>query len=270
VLISTPTFCQSYLRSCEPDQFASIRHAVLGAERLPATLAAAFKEKFGVTLMEGYGCTEMGPVVAVNIMDVAHRTVRQTGHKPGTVGHPIPGVVAKVVDVDSGELLPPDRSGLLLVKGPGRMLGYLGNPEKTAEVLRDGWYVTGDIAALDDDGFIRITDRLARFSKIGGEMVPHARVEELLAALPGIDACVVTAVPDAQKGERLAALYVSYSGAAPDALWQALSACKLPRLWLPKAQNLYCVESLPTLATGKIDLRRAKQLAQELTTGADI
>jgi acyl-[acyl-carrier-protein]-phospholipid O-acyltransferase/long-chain-fatty-acid--[acyl-carrier-protein] ligase len=264
VLISTPTFCQSYLRSCEPSQLASLRYAVVGAERLPASLADAFQEKFGVTLMEGYGATEMGPVVAVNTSNVAHGPVRQTGHKPGTVGHPIPGVVAKVVDLDTGDVLPPDREGLLLVKGPSRMLGYLGDPERTAEVLRDGWYVTGDIAALDDDGFIRITDRLARFSKIGGEMVPHAKVEELLCALPGIDSCVVTAVPDAQKGERLVGLYTSGNGAVAGDLWQALSASELPRLWLPKAQNLYCVDSLPLLATGKIDLRRARQMAQTL------
>ena len=153
---------------------------------------------------------------------------------------------------------------LLLVRGPNVMAGYLGRDDLTAEALRDGWYVTGDIAALDDEGFIRITDRLARFSKIGGEMVPHSRVEELLAGLPGVDACVVTAVPDAQKGERLVALYTSGAGAAAAGLWQALSSTELPRLWLPKAQNIYCIESLPVLGTGKIDLRRARQLAQSL------
>src|SRR5262249_38855031 len=155
-----------------------------------------------ITLLEGYGCTEMGPVVAVNTADVVDGPVKQTGHKPGTVGHPIPGVVAKVIDVESGEALPPDRAGMLRGKGPGRILGYLKHPEEPGEVVGDGWYVPGDIAALDDEGFIRITDRLARFSKIGGEMVPHARVEELLAGLPGVDACVVTAVADSQKGER--------------------------------------------------------------------
>jgi acyl-[acyl-carrier-protein]-phospholipid O-acyltransferase/long-chain-fatty-acid--[acyl-carrier-protein] ligase len=268
ILISTPTFCQTYLRVCEPAQLATIRHTMVGAERLPAALAAAFREKFGITLLEGYGCTEMGPVVAVNTTDVEHGAVKQTGYKPGTVGHPIPGVVARVLDIDNGEVLPPDREGMLLVKGPGRMLGYLGNPEKTAEVVRNGWYVTGDVAALDDEGFIRITDRLARFSKIGGEMVPHAKIEELLAGLPGVESCVVTAVADAQKGERLVALYTSGNGAAPADLWQRLSASDLPRLWLPKAQNLYCVESLPLLATGKLDLRRAKQLAQSLVEGA--
>lgn len=266
VLISTPTFCQSYLRACEPQQLAGLRYAVVGAERLPASLAAAFKEKFGVTLMEGYGCTEMGPVVAVNTTDIEHGPVKQTGHKPGTVGHPIPGVVARVVDPDGGTELSPDREGLLLVKGPGRMQGYLNDPERTAQVLRDGWYVTGDIAMLDEDGFIRITDRLARFSKIGGEMVPHGKVEELLAGLPGVEACVVTALPDAQKGERLVALYTSGSAAAPADLWQALAASDLPRLWLPKAQNIYAIESLPLLATGKVDLRRVRQLAQELAS----
>ena len=266
ILMSTPTFCQSYLRTCDAQQFATVRHALVGAERLSTALAAAFQEKFGVTLLEGYGCTEMGPVVAVNTADYVGKGVKQKGHKPGTVGHPIPGVVAKVVDIDSGTVLPPDSEGLLLVKGPGRMLGYLNNPEKTAEVLRGDWYVTGDIAALDDDGFIRITDRLARFSKIGGEMVPHARVEELLAALPGVDGCIVTAVPDAQKGERLVALFTSAGGAAPGDLWQGLSGSELPRLWLPKAQNIYRVESLPLLATGKMDLRRARQVAQSLVS----
>jgi acyl-[acyl-carrier-protein]-phospholipid O-acyltransferase/long-chain-fatty-acid--[acyl-carrier-protein] ligase len=268
VLMSTATFCQTYLRGCEPGQFATIRHALVGAERLPPPLAAAFKEKFGITLLEGYGCTEMGPVVAVNAVDYADGPVRQKGHKPGTVGHPIPGVAAKVIDVDSGETLPPGREGLLLVKGPGRMLGYLNDPARTAAVMRDGWYVTGDIAALDDDGFIRITDRLARFSKIGGEMVPHARVEEVLAGLPGVDACVVAAVPDAQKGERLVALFTSGAGAQAADLWTSLSATDLPRLWLPKAQNLYRVDSLPLLATGKIDLRGVKRLAQSLVGGA--
>src|SRR5262249_5438856 len=124
ILISTPTFCQGYFRVCEPAQLATIRHVLVGAERLPASLAAAFQENVGITLLEGYGCTERGPVVAVNPADVVDGPVKQTGHKPGTVGHPIPGVVAKVIDVESGEVLPPDRAGILLVKGPGRMLGY--------------------------------------------------------------------------------------------------------------------------------------------------
>src|SRR5205085_8583764 len=128
------------------------------------------------------------------------------GRRPGTVGHPLPGIAVKVVDPSTGEGPLFDREGLLLVKGPNRMLGYLGDPEKTAEVLRDGWYVTGDIAAIDEAGFVRITDRLSRFSKIAGEMVPHVRVEEQIQTLlHDQGTAAVTSVPDRTKGERLVA-----------------------------------------------------------------
>ncbi len=266
VLISTPTFCQAYLRICPAEEFTSLRHVVVGAEKLLPTLAEAFREKFGVTLLEGYGCTEMSPVVAVSIGGGA---AGQAGHQPGTVGQPIPGVAACVVDPESGAPLGVDAEGLLLVKGPGRMLGYLDDPDRTAEALRGGWYVTGDIGAIDADGFIRITDRLARFSKIGGEMVPHNRIEAALAALSGVEACVVTGLPDAQKGERLVAFYTGSAGVAPGQLWQALSQSDLPRLWLPKQRDMYHIENLPLLGTGKIDLRRVRQMAVERRT-ADV
>ncbi len=263
VLISTPTFCQAYIRACTAEEFSSLRHVIVGAEKLPDSVAGAFKEKFGLDLLEGYGCTEMGPVVSVNVADFAHWGLRQTGHKPGTVGHPVPGVAAKVVDPDTGETLPQDAQGLLLVKGPGRMLGYLANPEKTAEALRDDWYVTGDIAAIDEDGFIRITDRLARFSKIGGEMVPHLKVEEAVSRVPGVKGCAVTSLPDARKGERLVVLYTGAERATPEAVWKALSHTELPTLWLPKQENVYRLDDLPMLATGKIDLRKVKLMAAE-------
>src|SRR4029077_4263031 len=143
-----------------------------------------------------YGCTEMAPVVAVNVPDVTDGRERQRGTRAGSVGHPLPGIAVKVVDPVTGEGPLFDREGLLLVRGPNRMLGYLGDPAKTAEVIRDGWYVTGDIAAIDDAGFVRITDRLSRFSKIGGEMVPHVRVEEQIQSLVGEQyTAVVTSVP---------------------------------------------------------------------------
>ncbi len=173
MLISTPTFCQSYLRRCTKAQFAHLKYAIVGAEKLREPIARAFEEQYGVALLEGYGCTEMSPVVAVNRPNVTIHNVQQTGSKPGSVGHPIPGVAAKVVDRETGEGPLLGREGLLLLKGPSMMAGYLNQPDRTAEVLRDGWYVTGDIATMDEDGFITITDRLSRFSKIGGEMVPH-------------------------------------------------------------------------------------------------
>jgi acyl-[acyl-carrier-protein]-phospholipid O-acyltransferase/long-chain-fatty-acid--[acyl-carrier-protein] ligase len=258
VLISTPTFCGAYVRKIQPGQFSRLRLAIVGAERLREPIAAAFKQKFGVDLIEGYGCTEMAPVVAVNVPDPAG-----TGSRPGTVGRPLPGISAKVVDPDTGDGPLIDREGLLLVTGPNQMHGYLGEPGLTREAQRDGWYVTGDIAAIDRDGFIRITDRLSRFSKIAGEMVPHMKVEERLQALlTDPHTCVVTAVPDAAKGERLVALYTDPDCSSQE-IWERLSQSDLPKLWVPKREDLHLVESIPTLGTGKTDLRAVRQAAAD-------
>ena len=205
----------------------------------------------------------MAPVVAVNVPDVDDGGERQRGTRAGTVGHPLPGVAAKIVDPDTGEGPLFGKEGLLLVNGPNRMLGYLGEPERTREVLRDGWYVTGDIATIDEDGFIRITDRLSRFSKIAGEMVPHMKIEEQIQALlQEPHTCVVTAVPDAAKGERLVAFYTDPDLSAQE-VWEQLSRTELPRLWLPKREDLHFVDAIPTLGTGKVDLRAVRQAAAE-------
>jgi acyl-[acyl-carrier-protein]-phospholipid O-acyltransferase/long-chain-fatty-acid--[acyl-carrier-protein] ligase len=261
LLISTPTFCQAYHRICPAEDFASLRHVVVGAERLRPDFAAAFKEKFGIDMLEGYGCTEMGPVVSVNVPNIVQGGEAQVGHKPGTVGHPLPGVAAKVVDPETGADLAEGQEGLLLLRGPGRMVGYLADPKTTDSVLRGDWYVTGDIAILDEDGFIRITDRLSRFSKIGGEMVPHLKVEEAMLRLPGVEGACVTAVPDPSKGERLVGFYVANEAMAPQLVWEGLSQSELPKIWLPKAADLRRIEALPVLGSGKIDLRAVKALA---------
>jgi len=147
------------------------------------------------------------------------------------------------------------------------MLGYLNQPARTAEALHDGWYVTGDIGAIDDEGFLKITDRLARFSKIGGEMVPHLKVEESIYAIIGEYGCAVTGIPDDQRGERLVALYTRQD-LSPAELWQRLSETDLPKLWIPKRENVYQVDALPTLGTGKLDLVRVRARAQELAACA--
>ncbi len=263
LMLSTPTFCSTYIRKCSEDEFASLRHVLVGAEKLRQPVADAFREKFGLELLEGYGCTEMSPVVAVNAPSYEAGKDSQIASKPGTVGHPLPGVAARVVDPESFEPRPTDAEGLLLVKGANRMLGYLGQPEKTAASLHDGWYVTGDIAVIDDEGFLRITDRLSRFSKIGGEMVPHLKVEEAIAGVLDCAPCAVTAVPDALRGERLIVVYVE-PRVSPTELWQRLADTGLPRLWLPKRENVFQVDALPLLGTGKLDLRALKLLAQEL------
>lgn len=262
LLISTPTFFAGYIRRCSAEEFSTLRYVIAGAEKLRDQIRRGFKEKFGLDLLEGYGCTELAPVVSVNLPDVIHGNERQIGHKPGTVGHPVPGVAVKVVDPDSGNTLPHKQEGLLLAKGPNRMLGYLGDAELTAQALRDGWYITGDIASLDEDGFISITDRMSRFSKIGGEMVPHVRIEEVINEILGNAACVVTALPDEQRGERLVAFYAQ-NGTSTDELWEKLTQSGLPKLWIPKRENIHCIDAIPLLGSGKVDLKTVKRLAAE-------
>jgi acyl-[acyl-carrier-protein]-phospholipid O-acyltransferase/long-chain-fatty-acid--[acyl-carrier-protein] ligase len=261
ILVSTPTFYASYIRKCAAEQFEHVRYALVGAEKLREPIARAFQEKFGISLLEGYGCTEMSPVVAVNAPDVHDGGQHQRGSRVGTVGHPLPGVVAKVIDLESGEGPLIGREGLLLVAGPNRMQGYIGEPERTADVLRDGWYSTGDIACMDEDGFIRITDRVSRFSKIAGEMVPHMKLEEQIQELlePQFT-CAVTAVPDEARGERLVAFFTDPGLPAAD-LWERLCRTELPRLWIPKREDLRFVDAIPSLGTGKVDLRAVRQLA---------
>jgi acyl-[acyl-carrier-protein]-phospholipid O-acyltransferase/long-chain-fatty-acid--[acyl-carrier-protein] ligase len=261
-LVSTPTFYAGYMRRCTSQEFASLRYAIAGAEKLREQIRKGFKEKYGLDLLEGYGCTELAPVVSVNVPDVIHGVERQIGHKPGTVGHPIPGVAVKVVDPETGRSLPCGQEGMLLAKGPNRMLGYLGQPELTEQVVRDGWYVTGDIASLDEDGFVTITDRLSRFSKIGGEMVPHMRIEEVINEILGSASSVVTALPDEQKGEKLVAFYAQ-NGMTKEELWDKLNQSDLPKLWIPKRENLFLIDTLPLLGSGKVDLKKVKAMASE-------
>jgi acyl-[acyl-carrier-protein]-phospholipid O-acyltransferase/long-chain-fatty-acid--[acyl-carrier-protein] ligase len=173
----------------------------------------------------------------------------------------------RIADPDTLESLPLGQPGLLLVRGPNVMQGYLGRPEKTAEVLRDGWYVTGDIASLDEDGFLTITDRLSRFSKIGGEMVPHIKVEEKLHELAGAteQSFVVAGVPDGRKGERLVVLHTLPDEKLKECLAK-LGESGLPNLWLPRPNQFFRVESLPHLGTGKLDLRKVRDVALQLSS----
>jgi acyl-[acyl-carrier-protein]-phospholipid O-acyltransferase/long-chain-fatty-acid--[acyl-carrier-protein] ligase len=294
-MLATPTFLQLYLRGCSAEDFGSLRVVMTGAEKLPERLAAAFEEQFGIRPLEGYGCTECGPAVAVSTHDFRSAGFRQVGAKRGKIGHPLPGMSVRIVDPqtfaagsragvppappgtapadvagkgspegrrDACPTLPVGQPGLLLVRGPNIMQGYLGRPDKTAEVLRDGWYVTGDIAAIDEDGFLQITDRLSRFSKIGGEMVPHIKVEETLHELAGAteQMFVVAGVPDEKKGERLVVLHKL----APEPLQaclEKLAQCDLPNLWKPRPDQFFRIDTIPYLGTGKLDLRKAREIA---------
>jgi acyl-[acyl-carrier-protein]-phospholipid O-acyltransferase/long-chain-fatty-acid--[acyl-carrier-protein] ligase len=264
ILLATPTFLRAYTRKISKEQFKTMRLVLTGAEKLPREVANAFSEKFGFEPMEGYGCTELSPVVSVNTRDFQCADGNQIGNKPGTVGHPIPGVAACIVHPETFQEMPLGQNGLLLVKGPNVMMGYLGKPELTEKVIRNGWYVTGDIAHLDEDGFITITDRLSRFSKIGGEMVPHIRVEEAIRAALGTEdqGAVVTGVPDPTRGERLVVIHARLP-IEPDELWQKLNGSGLPKLWVPARDSFFEVAELPYLGSGKLDLQRVKELARE-------
>jgi acyl-[acyl-carrier-protein]-phospholipid O-acyltransferase/long-chain-fatty-acid--[acyl-carrier-protein] ligase len=263
IVVLTPTFLRFCMRRCEPDDFRTVRLLATGAEKLPMKLVEEFKAKFNVLPHEAYGCTELSPAAAANVPDFELGTYKQVGNKPGTIGLPLPGVAAKIVSPETFELLPPGQEGLLLMYGPNVMHGYLGKPGATQAAIRDGWYVTGDIAKMDEDGFITLTDRLSRFSKIGGEMVPHQKIEEELHHIVGhLDRTfVVTAVPDEAKGERLVVLHTPLNGQDVHGVWQQLNGKGLPNLWVPRERDFFQVEEIPILGSGKLDLKRVKEIA---------
>ena len=209
ILLATPTFLQLYMRRCTPAQFGSIRLVLAGAEKLPESMALAFEDTFGIRPMEGYGLTECSPVVAVNTFDWREPAFFQPGCRRGYVGQPLARRLGADRFQRNERAAGPDTPGLVLVKGPNVMQGYLGRPDLTRAAFRDGWYVTGDQGFLDEDGFLKITGRLSRFSKIGGEMVPHGLIEESLQQAVGADEQVfaVTAVGDERKGEKLVVLH---------------------------------------------------------------
>jgi acyl-[acyl-carrier-protein]-phospholipid O-acyltransferase/long-chain-fatty-acid--[acyl-carrier-protein] ligase len=264
ILLATPTFLQLYMRRCAPAQFGSLRLVLAGAEALPETLALSFEDTFGIRPMEGYGMTECAPVVAVNTFDHREPGFFQPGSRRRYVGRPLPGVAVRVVRSDTFEPLGADSEGMVLVKGPNVMQGYLGRDDLTEAAFHDGWYITGDLGFLSEDGFLKISGRLSRFSKIGGEMVPHGRVEEALHQAIGADTQVfaVTAVGDERKGEKLAVLTTLDDGQVEHAL-QGLGAQGLPNLFIPRRENFLKVDAIPVLGTGKLDLKAMRQVAEE-------
>lgn len=263
-LLATPTLLLQYLRRIEPALFASLRVVVAGAEKLRESVAEAFLERFGVEPLEGYGCTELSPVAAVNIPDIDAAGVRQKGGKSGSIGHPLPGVTLRIVDPDTGEPLPAGRPGLLLVRGPNVMKGYIGDDDRTVQVLRNGYYVTGDIATLDEDGFVTISDRMSRYSKIAGEMVPHVMVEERLHLIAHkTDQCfAVSSIADDRRGEKLVVLCKGSFNAGE--LRQKLIESGIPRLWLPDPDDFHKVDGFPQTGIGKIDQLKIKTMVRTL------
>lgn len=263
LMITTPTFLQSYIRRAQPHQLKSIRLLITGAEKLRTGIIDRFRELTGLSIVEGYGCTELSPIVAVNLSQ-SFLTLGRYAGKPGSIGVALPGIHVKIVDPDTGEELPPDTPGMMLVKGGNVMKGYLDDPEGTAKVIRDGYYVTGDIAAMGTDGHITISGRQSRFSKIGGEMVPHELIEQNIAEIAGgEDRCFgVSCRPDEKRGEKLVVFH-TIPDLDADRIIAGLRERRLPNLWIPKAEDFIFIDKLPLLGSGKLDLRQLSRMALE-------
>lgn len=265
MLLAAPTFLRGYLRKAEPPQLQSLRLIITGAEKLPLDLAETFEQKFGKHVFEGYGLTETAPVVSVNLPDPKPKKPEdavQPSSRVGSVGKMAPGIAAEIREPETDGKLSLHETGMLWLRGPNIFEGYLHDPERTAEVLRDGWFKTGDIGRFDEDGFLYIEGRLSRFSKIGGEMVPHEALEQKILTALGLDGqsdrpIAVVGVTDESKGE--AVVLLSAVDVDLALLRPKLNEAGVPNLWIPK--KVCRVESIPVLASGKLDLSKCKEVA---------
>ena len=266
-LLATPTFLRLYLRKAEPEQLGTLRLIIAGAEKLPLDLASHFEQRFQKKVFEGYGLTETAPVVSVNLPDPEPTKPGekvQPSSRLGSVGRLAPGMAAEIREPESGRKLSLYDTGMLWLRGPNIFEGYLHDPKRTAEVLSDGWLRTGDIGRFDEDGFLYIEGRLSRFSKIGGEMVPHEAIEQKiidLLALSGRDErpIAIVGIQDEAKGEALV-LLSAVEVDLPE-LRKKLQEAGVPNLWIPK--NVRRVEAIPVLASGKLDLKKCQEVAAE-------
>jgi acyl-[acyl-carrier-protein]-phospholipid O-acyltransferase/long-chain-fatty-acid--[acyl-carrier-protein] ligase len=249
ILLSTDTFISQYGRAGEPGDLDSLRLAVCGAERVRDETRTFFRRKYGMEILEGYGVTEASPVVAANQIEANH---------PGTVGRLMPGMEARL---DPVEGIP--NAGLLKVKGPNVMLGYI-RADVPGRIVppEGGWYDTGDVANIDDDGFIAIRGRVKRFAKVGGETVSLAVVENIAAALWPDNHHAVVAVPDATKGEQIVLVTDVTQARRLDLVGWAqnhgVSELAVPR-------RVIIVAELPVLGTGKTDYVSVQKLAEQDT-----
>jgi acyl-[acyl-carrier-protein]-phospholipid O-acyltransferase/long-chain-fatty-acid--[acyl-carrier-protein] ligase len=267
LLLATPTFLRGYLRKAQPEQLKTLRLIITGAEKLPLDLAKAFEERFGHHVFEGYGLTETSPVVSVNLPEPAPRKPGegvQPSSRVGSVGKMAPGIAAEIREPETDRKFSLHDIGMLWLRGPNIFEGYLNDPERTAEVLHNGWFETGDIGRFDEDGFLYIEGRLSRFSKIGGEMVPHEALEQKILTALGLEggaerAIAIAGVADESKGE--AVVLLSAVDINLDELRTKLRDSGVPNLWIPK--KISRVETIPILASGKLDLGRCKELAAE-------
>lgn len=245
IMFGTDTFLSAYARSAHPYDMNSIRFIFAGAEKLRDETRRTYADKYGVRIFEGYGATEMSPVISIN-------TPMQ--NRPGTVGRLLPGIQHRLTPVPGI-----DEGGLLQVKSPNVMLGYLkADRPGVLQPVEDGWYDTGDIVRIDEDGYLTIAGRQKRFAKIGGEMVSLTAVEASIGKLWPDQKHAAVQLPDARKGEQIV-LLTERADAKRDELIPYFRAEKISELALPK--RIVTVAALPILGTGKIDYQKAKALA---------
>lgn len=258
VLIGTPTFFFGYSNRSEPGNLSSVRYAIAGADKVPEKLYEQFNRDHGIEILEGYGATETSPVISVNTPDF---------NKPGSIGKPLPGVRVKILDRETDEELPANREGKIVVKGDLVMKGYLGDLEETSLHIHNGWYDTGDMGVLDDDGFLWHRGRLKRFVKIGGEMISLVKVEnELSKLLPEDVICCVVDVPNLSKGSEIVAAVATGEIDQKKILKQLKK--KLPAIAVPK--EFYVIEDIPLMGGGKVAFRSVEKICRDMQNKDDV
>ncbi len=268
LLLATPTFLRGYMRRVDPEKLDTIKFVVTGAEKLPKRLAEAFESKFQKKVMEGYGLTETSPVTNVNIPNVTAQNKSELikSERFGSVGQFLPGIAVRITEPNDDSPLPINSSGMIWLRGPNIFKEYLDLPSQTQEVIKGGWFRTGDIGRVDEDGFLYIEGRLSRFSKIAGEMVPHETVESHINKALSYDSedekkIAVIGIPDEAKGEALVLLSTEeMSDESVKSLRQKLLDLGVAALWIPK--KIIKVDSIPSLASGKLDIKGCEDLAK--------
>ena len=271
LLLSTPTFLRGFMKRVDPEQFASLSLVVTGAEKMPAALASAFEEKFSIQPQEGYGLTETSPATNLNLPNLtatADQAPVMPSSRNGSVGQMLPGIAVRLTNPATEKPITIDQQGLIWLKGANVFTGYLNNPKKSEEVLKDGWFLTGDVGRMDEDGFLHIEGRISRFSKIGGEMVPHETLEAAITKALNLEQdterkIAIVGIPDVQKGEAII-LLSTVAGLALEQecidLRYKLMDAGIPSLWCPK--RIVATKDIPSLASGKLDIKGCEDLAR--------